>query len=583
MDSQSLHTRLFPQTPSRAQTTFWLSLSLAFAAVYGVMALRQAFAGEYVVQDDARQHVFWMQQFRDAALFQGDLIASYFRSVAPIGYTAVYWLPAQVGLDPLMLNKLLPIGLGLITTAYTFGVSMQMVPVPLAGFLSTLLLNQNIWMKDDLVSATPRGFLYPLFAAFLYYLVQRSLWPCLVTLALQGLFYPQILLLSAGVLVLSLVQLQQGRWGITRDRRDWWFVGLGLLVSFVVLLPFALQTSEYGAVITPAEARQLPEFGNDGRSRFFVPPLEFWLTWERSGIFPAVWKPPLMLAAVLLPVLWPMRDRLPLLHRVTATVSLLFHIIGASLGWFAIAHLVLFKLQLPSRYTQHSLRFVFALAAGIVLAAVLEKVLRLWAEPQTRARWRSPLALGLAGLITLALIAYPSFEDDFPDTEYKEGREAAIYEFFQQQPKDALIASLTATTDDLPTFAQRPVLISREYAIPFHTGYFNQFRQRVFDLIAAQYTPQLPELKAFIRTYGVDFFLVEQTSFRPGYLTGNRWLQQFQPTVDEAIALLKAGQRPALARLRNRCTAFQSEELTVVDANCILTQRLSPLSPQPQG
>lgn len=48
---------------------FWFSLSMTFAAIYGTLALQKAFSGEYVVQDDARQHVFWMRRFLDPELF----------------------------------------------------------------------------------------------------------------------------------------------------------------------------------------------------------------------------------------------------------------------------------------------------------------------------------------------------------------------------------------------------------------------------------------------------------------------------------------------------------------------------------
>jgi len=80
-----------------------------------------------------------------------------------------------MGINPLLLNKLLPPVLGVLTTGYCFGVCLEMLPLPGAGFTATLLLNQIIWMKDDLVSATPRAFAYPLFLAFLYYLLRRSL------------------------------------------------------------------------------------------------------------------------------------------------------------------------------------------------------------------------------------------------------------------------------------------------------------------------------------------------------------------------------------------------------------------------
>ncbi|MBD0311321.1 MAG: hypothetical protein ICV80_25530, partial [Microcoleus sp. T1-bin1] len=46
----------------RSHTIFWLALSLTFATVYGFLGLKQAFSAEYMVQDDARQHVFWMMR-----------------------------------------------------------------------------------------------------------------------------------------------------------------------------------------------------------------------------------------------------------------------------------------------------------------------------------------------------------------------------------------------------------------------------------------------------------------------------------------------------------------------------------------
>ena len=57
------------------QMIFWFSLSLTFAAIYGILALKQAFSAEYDVQDDARQHVFWMRRFLDTDLFPKDFKA----------------------------------------------------------------------------------------------------------------------------------------------------------------------------------------------------------------------------------------------------------------------------------------------------------------------------------------------------------------------------------------------------------------------------------------------------------------------------------------------------------------------------
>lgn len=253
---------------SNAQTIFWFSLSLTFAAIYGILALQKALSGEYVVQDDARQHVFWMRRFLDPELFPHDLIANYFQSVAPAGYTALYRLMA-FGIDPLLLSKLLPTVLGLITTGYCFGVCLQLLPVPMTGFIAALLLNQNLWMQDGLISATPKAFIYPLFLAFLYYLLRRSLLPCAIALALLGLFYPSLVFICAVLLILQLGRWERGRLHF-QDRSAYIFCAVGLGVALLVLLPYAVGSSEFGPTITVAEARTLPEFVAGKRSSFFT-------------------------------------------------------------------------------------------------------------------------------------------------------------------------------------------------------------------------------------------------------------------------------------------------------------------------
>lgn len=568
----------------------WLIFSLVISFLYIVLTLLPSLGYEYLVQDDARQHVFWMQQFQDEALFPNDLIASYFRSIVPAGYTMLYWLAAQIGIDPLVLSRWLPIGLGLATAGFCYGICVKILPIPIAGFVASFLLTQNLWTKDDLVSGTPRAFFYPLFTAFLYYLLQRheppvwrrSLLPCLIIFLLQGLFYPQTLLLSCGVLVLNFVAWDQ-EIQFPRRLQDWGFVAACIGAAVLVLLPFALQTSEYGPVITAAEARPMAEFAEHGRVRYFVPPLEYWLSWMRSGIFPTLWVPPLMLAGFLLPFLWRFGNRLPLLQQVRPNVKLLVDVVLASLVWFGLAHLLLFRLQLPSRYTQHSFRVVWAIAAAITLVVLFDGFSR-WLNSASRQHRLKALGLTVVGAIALISIS-PTPAKSYPFLVHVVGRTPPLYEFFQQQPKDIMIASLTQEVNNLPTFSQRSILTGREYALPYHKGYYQELRQRTVDLIAAQYTPNLAKLQAFIRQYGVDFFVAEQESFKPYYVKDDFWLRQYEPVASEAIAQLESDRKPALARMRNRCSVLKSDrllvpqlkmepreagQLQVLDAQCIL-------------
>ena len=589
---------------ARSRLLFWLLLSLVVAAICPLLALQKAFSSEFVIQDDARQHVFWMSRFLDPGLFPGDLIADYFQSVAPWGYTNFYRLFAWVGISPLLLHRCLPIALYLVSTVYAFGVGLQLLPIPFAAFLTTLLLNQSLWMRDDLISSTPVAFVYPLFLAFLYYLLRRLLLPCLGVIALQGLFYPQCLFIYAGVLLLQLLKWQQGKVRLTTDRQDYWFTGLGLAVAFLVLLPYALKSSVFGPVLSGAEARSLFTLSEQGWSAFFNDrPLDFWLCGKRSGMLPFEWctansvftpevddLPPNPLRVLLMPQVWlalslpfllRCPDRFPLATQVRK-LRLLPQVAIVSVALFFIAHALIFKLHLPNRYTEHSLRIVTVLAAGVALTILLEMLLRsslsLSSSQQPNSsqngQKQRSLLLGAAIGLSLLMVVYPvllRFEDvSFPVIQYSTGRYPDLYRFFADQPKDTVIASLDREVNNIPSFSQRSILVGgRGFVLPYHLGYYNEISQRTIDLMQAQYSPDLNALKQFIQTYNVDFWLLEENSFKPKYLESNPVFTEFADTTAEIRPKFR---RAALAKLVQPCTAFQDENLVVVEAQCVLNQ-----------
>lgn len=556
--------------PFQAQTIFWFSLSLTFAAIYGYLSLRQVFGMEYVVQDDVRQHVFWMERFRHPELFPNDLIANYFQSVAPTGYTTLYWLMSALGIDPIVASKVLPPVLGLITTAYCFGVSMQMLPVPFAGFISSLLLNQCMWTKSDLASATPRAFVFPLFLAFAYYLLRSTIVPCLISIALIGLFYPQYIFIAAGVLVLRCFEIKNRRLQLVRDRSTWIFNGAGLAIAFGVIAFYALNHSSFGPTMSVAEAKTLPEFLPGGRAPFFHDNAwEFWVDGRGSGFLPSL-MPVLVYLGLLLPGLLRFPRVLPLSQQVTANIHLLTQVILTSIFMFLAAHALLFRLHLPSRYTGNSVRIVLSLAAGIAIVLLLDSLFQLllttaWSQSQQQS-----IAIATTTLLIAALVLYPSFVSKFPNAQYIEGDEPELYKFFAQQPIDTMIVSLAKEGDNLPTYSQRSILTGEEYAIPYHAGYYRQFRQHTLEAIAAQYSPDLNQVKQFTQTYGVDFWLLDRKAFDLKYVQEHRWIKQYQPAATEAVEHLQQGQVPILKQRLATCTVFQQEKLLVVQADCVV-------------
>ena len=537
---------------------------------YISIGLRQAFSSEYVVGDNAREYVSWMYRYSNPGLFPHDLIADYFQSVTPIGYGAFYQAMSGWGVDPVLLGKLLPMVVGLITTSYGFAVCMQILPVPLAAFLATLLLNQSICLHDDLFSACPRDFNYPLFLAFLYYLLRRSLLGVLLAIALQSLVYPLLAFIDCGILLLRLWDWQGGQLQFSRDKRDYLFCGTSLCVAFVAILPYAIQSSTFGPTITAAIARTIPEYLSGGRVSYFnLNPVSFWLDGRDSGIL-ALLSPPQLFIGLLLPIILVYKSRFPLTKQVTNRIKILPQIVLASIGMFFIAHAVAFRLHWPSRYTHHTFKIVFALAAGMALTLILDAAFH-WLEqsPKSRQRERQFLTLGTASLVGAVLILYPSCLKVFPKTPYVVGGVPGLYQFLQQQPQDSLVASLAGEANNIPVFAQRSTLVGSEYALPFHTKYYAQFRQRAIDLINAQYSQDLNQVIGFMRKYGVKFWLLERTAFKPEYIADNKWIKQYQPAANTAIAKLQHLGVPVLSKLMKSCAVFETESLALLKAECI--------------
>ncbi len=570
---------------SQKQVFFWFSLSLIFAAGYAMLGLQQAFASEYVVQDDARQHVFWMSRFIDPNLFPDDLIADYFQSVAPVGYSNFYRAFAVLGINPLLLNKLLPLVLGLIATGYCFAFCLQIIPLPITAFMATLMFNQNIWRKDDLVSATPRAFIYPLFLAFLFYFCRKSLFPCLVTIIFLGFFYPQYVFICAGILVIRLWDLRSGKFDFSQQKHNYIFCAAGLGVAFLVLLPYALKSSEYAPIISVDRAKQLTEFYPKGRSSFFNDNTFDYFWSGRSGILPKnLFIPATYYFALLLPILMRFRSRFSLLRKVTEQITILPQMLLTAIGMFVAAHLFLFRLHLPSRYMEHNLRIVFCISAAITLTAILEALFSInYRQNKYSQRFLKLSTLLFTAFISVTLLFYyPLFIENFPKTGYQIGEYPALYKFFQQQPKDILIASITEEVNYLPTFSQRSILIGREYAIPYHFGYYTKFRQRVVDLIQAQYSQNLADVKAFIQKYQVDFWLLESGAFTPQYIQTSSLLKQYYRSnlnQDKLVKItkdisqsLQQGNVPALSKTTPNCTVAKVKQYTVLDAKCIVNQ-----------
>ena len=546
----------------------YLILSLAAPLYYGGVTLAHVFSRDFIVQDDMRQHVAWFQQFIDPTVFQQDAIADYFRSVAPVGFKTVYWLGAQAGIPPLLLAKLLPLPLALAATVFLFYTTLTIAPSPLAAWLATLIFNQHLWLNADLVSATPRAFVYPLFAAFLYFVVQRSCLPMLLTLAVLGLFFPQMMLVGAALLLAQVVDWSPKGMRLMRDRQRWVFALSGLIVTAMIALPFSLSLSAAGPAITTDQMRTQLEYGLGGRNEYFgVSPVDFALHGSsglRIPVFPSI-----IWAGFALPFL--IKRRLPVIRSITPRIRILRDLLAASLGLFCLAHLLLLKLHFPSRYTYHSWRFVLSIAAGIVLAALVKAGLSRLRRRQSGQTQLRALAVGLSGLVAAVVIGVPLVPSLIVAfQEWEVGDIPAIYTYLAAQPADTLVASLSPAANNIPAFSQRSTWVGREFALPHHPQYYAVMRDRAAQLLQAQYSPHLSDLQKLVDRTGIDFFLIERSAFDPDYLRQD-WLlhSALRSQVEAAIAELERGRKPAIATKLSTCGVLSTERFVLVEAECL--------------
>ena len=550
----------------------WLSISLLFTLYYGIVSYYHGFSQEYIVQDDIRQHIVWLQRLIDPELFPNDFIADYFENLAPLGFKALYFKAAKLGIEPIWLARILPTVLAIITTVYIYLFTLKILPKASTGFLATLFVNQLVWLNDDLITATPRAFLYPLLAAFLYYLSINSLIPCLILMLLQGWFYPHILLIEMGVLTLKLLIIKRKSLRLTANkfRYIWW--AMGLIITAIALYPLTQTPPELATVVTARQMQQMPEFNLGGRTPYFGTGIRFWF-YDNSGLsLPAF--PTIVWCSLGLP--WLLTTKLPTVNLITNKIVILLQVTIASLSMYVLAHLFLPVLHLPSRFTYHSLRLILGITTAIVLTVILD-TLKIWLDKKLHlpSKLLDKIKIALIIIVSTTIVIVPAIPFIFTSFQnWKVGTNPEIYRYLARQPKDILVASLSEDANNIPAFSQRSILVGGEFAFAYHPVYYNRVKQRTVDLLQAQYSPNIEVLTSFIRKYGVDYIMLDKTAFTPEYLLEKDWLinSSWRDETELAIAQIESEFVSALAKLIPNCSVVSTDNSFLIDTSCILSR-----------
>ncbi len=527
----------------------------------GVMLLRDdLFAG------DAAQHTWWMYRYADAALFPDDLAARYMSMYvySPPAYQALFRLLAP-HVDAQHLAELIALVLNVTGVALAALLGRRMGGF--AGGAAAVLvwvLSQSALLVEG---GFPRSFGVPLLLAGMIAIVARRWITFGVVMVVTTLLYPPIVLNLAPVAgVVLLIGLLQHR----RPPRR--FVGLcacGVIAfAIVALLYIRPLPAEAGPFVTYAQARQMPEWGRDGRTAFFRPWHVFYFHSATAGIGLTLLQTAVALAALLATLLW-RRRAIPLEAWL---------LIGSALTIWALAHALAFKLYLPSRYMTYAVpTFAMMWAAGV--ATLLRKpspiplaseevrcgLKREASAPASQLGGRDPhpaslcgggagigrwCAMGLLVAVTTVLIIRSTTQAvaayHGPATwDLPAGFDQAMA-FLRSLPVDTKIAAHPYDARAIPLLAHRSVLVNHEVAIPFNVAYYAEMKRRIEATFDMLYATDWPSLDAIAEREGVRVFLLDRHRLSEPSSPDNQYKEPFGA---QNIAKIERGEISGFALL----------------------------------
>jgi len=479
---------------------------LASAAIFAYAHLR-AFTNPFVINDDIKQQIFWMQQWLDPELFKGDVLADYARHYVTWGVQGIYRLVAFLGVNPVDFSRVLPGVLFIFLAGCLFEIGQVMGGRPVAWMAVAVFWLMPFFL-DNLAGGLARAFAAPLLALFWLRWLQGRPGGMGLALLLQALFIPYIFLLAAGAVIIAYLA---GRFGHGKlppfPVRPAHFLLLAAAAGLVVLMNQQFSLAGYGPLVSLADMVNHPEYTAHGRYALLPMPSFFW-----DLISPWGW-------------IAPFRDGSPIAGAAATPLLLGLALYGAfKVQWRALwpklapacylglASLLLYflarwfylKLFLPDRYLMYSLN----LFSCIFLALCWNAALRVANWPRTLAVLAVIMVAGLSGL-RLQDVGLCDFSAARP-----------LCEAVAQTPKDSLLAGHPNLMDAVPTFARRRAFATYKLAHVWAKGYWQWLKPRLGEFFVAYYATDPEVVKAFCRRHRIDFLVVDERHFTPAFLVG---------------------------------------------------------------
>ena len=447
------------------------------------------FSNRYLINDDVRQQIFWMERWRDPQLFQNDFLTNYAETYVPVGVKLIY-RTASLWFDPLVFSNILTATLFALTAGLWF-VWGRVFGDDLTAFLLVVVYFLFTGFQYQMNGGISRSFVFPLMILYLLFISQGKLFLSGLVLFVQPFFNPYVFLLclfTHGLIMLvkfgpalasRAFPTFSNLLGVTNPEELQEQTALQILKNLLVLnapvflaIAFTVASvawyqSSTGHLISWREMVGKSEYSELGRYQLYPIPSffhELIRPWIFNLSFP-YWGPIagwIMAFCVVGVFFYAALNYQPLIKWRELNGLLL--LIAASFLLYILARLLLVKLFVPRRYITYTFNLVYCIGFAVAIRIILEKM--------------KLSKLNLYALL-IALLAFACIKGRHVEIFDYSG-DSNLYKFIQTTPKNALIAGWPEVMDNVMTFGERPAYVTYKLSHTWVEPYWNEIKRRNF-------------------------------------------------------------------------------------------------------
>ena len=505
-----------------------------FAACVALNSQFLSFLSPYIINDDVRQHTWWMRQFQEKQLFDGDLMAIYAKNMQPWGILALYY-PLSFLIDPIVIGKILPPVLLGVSAVYFYQILKQVMKDNLAAILGACIYSITPIFLRQMVGGHARAFAFPLMIMFIFYFLKKDYLRAFILIVIQSCFYPMAAVLCGFTYFFSFIGIRAGGMFFDFDinKKKLLYFIMAFIISASAL--FGKQVFSYmpevGSPVSRNEVIDKIEFYNERWPLLPTPSISSVMeTNLEKGIFlfrsfrkhdivkhlhrglqdKRVFFIVLLLAGI----------SLILLRKVIRIPKEVYYLLLSGIFMFKIADIFFLKLYSPRRYLEYSAPLVSAFIFVFIVARLfLLKGLRT----------RKFFQIGCFAFVLL------NFNISSNEALIDMSGNKALYSYLEKIPDGSVVAGHPELLDGVPIFSKRKAFVAKDMSVPLFDNYWETVKKRTFDIFTAYYSEDPAEICELCRKNNIEYIIVDRRHYTESYISEGVYFEPFNSFVSNIV------------------------------------------------